>query len=97
MRELVEEFEPPQHAKLLLAVDARVLVAQCLMHAGKLGGKIKAALTALGRILLQRERDDALELLRNVLAQRMQGRRRRVHDLVQKLLQVAGTKRPRAA
>src|SRR2546430_12696032 len=39
VRELVEELEPAQHPELLLAIDARVLLAQPLVHAGELGDR----------------------------------------------------------
>ena len=67
------------------------------MYARQLGCKIKSALAAFGRILLQGQGNDALELLRDVLAHRVQGRRRCVDDLVQQLLQISGSKRPRTA
>src|SRR4029077_13668878 len=89
VRELVEELQPPQYPELLLPVDARVSLAQPLVHARELGGEVQAALAALLRILLHRLRHDRLELLGNVLAQRMDRRRGGVHDLVQQLLQVA--------
>ena len=92
----MEELQPAQHAELFLPIDARVLLAQLLVAAGELGREIEAALVALVRILQQRHRDDVLELLGDVLAQRMDRRRRRVDDLVQQLLQVAGAERARA-
>src|SRR5580704_711498 len=49
VRELVEKLQAPQNAELLLPIDARVVLAQLLMHARELGGKIKAALAAFGR------------------------------------------------
>jgi len=84
----VEELQAPQYAELFLAVDARVGLAQPLVHAGEVGGEVQAALAALGRLLLQRQRHHRLELLRHVLAHRVDRRRRRVHDLVQELLQI---------
>ena len=62
----MKELQPAQHPELLLAIDARVLLAQPLVHAGELGGEVEAALVALGGFLLQRHGDDVLQLLRNV-------------------------------
>src|SRR4029077_695196 len=96
VRELVEELQPPQHAELLLAIDARVVFPQPLVHAGELGGEVEPALAALVRVFLHRHRHHHLDLLRHLLAQRVDRRGRGIDDLVQQLLQVAGTERPRA-
>jgi len=96
MREFVEELQAPQDTELFLAVDARVGFAQPLVHAGEVGGEVHAALAALGRVLLQRQRHHRLELLGHVLAHGVDRRRRRVHDLVQQFVQIAGAERARA-
>ena len=83
-------------AELRLLIDACVLFAQPLVHAGELGGEIRARFLALVRCLEHRHRDDLFELFRHVLALRVDRRRRGVHDLVQQLDQVAGAERPDA-
>src|SRR5579864_5384141 len=90
VRELVEKLQPPQHTELLLAVDARIGLAQSLVDASELGGELQSALAALLGVLLQRGRHYVLELLRHLLAQGVDRRRRGVDDLVQQLLQIAG-------
>src|SRR4051794_22509144 len=95
MRELVEELQQAQYAELFLTIDTRILLAQLLMAAGELGGEVDAALVTLVRVLLQGRRYDVLEILGDLLAQRMNRWRRCVHDLMQQLLQVARTKRTR--
>ena len=79
----MEKLKTPQYAKLLLTVDTRILLAQFLVYARELGRKIKAAFAALVRVFLQRKRNDALDFLGDVLAQRVQRRRGCVDDLVQ--------------
>src|SRR6185437_4247979 len=83
VRELVEELQSSQDSELLLLVDARVRFAQSLVNPGQLRGQVQAALVALLRIFLQRHCDDILQLLRNVAAQGVNRRRRRVYDLMQ--------------
>src|SRR6478672_1954549 len=71
MRELVEELEASQHSELLLAIDTGIGLAQPLVDASELGREIETALVPLRRILLQRHRHDVLELLGDVLAERV--------------------------
>jgi len=54
---------------MFLAIDARILFAQLLVHAGQFRRKIQAALIALRGILLQCHRHDILEILGNIGAQ----------------------------
>ena len=92
----MEELEPAQHAKLLLAIDAGIRFTQPLVYAGQLRGEIQATLVTLGRILLQRHRHHGFELLGDLFAQRMNGWRCCIHNLMQQLLKVASTERTRA-
>src|SRR5208283_3711574 len=96
MRELVEELEFAQQAELLLLVDSVVLSAQFLVYAGQFGGEVEARFIALRRVLLQRYGRYVFQLLGNLGPQRVNGRWRGEHDLVQELLQIAGPKRPRS-
>ena len=90
-------MQAAQHVELLLLVDRRVLLAQLLVHARELGREIGADFcSACPASFCIAMRDDVLELLGNVLAQRVDRRRRRVHDLVQQLGEVAGAERPDA-
>ena len=56
--ELVEEAQAAQHVELRLLVDARVLLAQALVHARELGGEVGARFLALVRRLEHRHGDD---------------------------------------
>ena len=82
-------------AELFLLVDAIVLGAQLLVHPRQFGREVEAGLIALLRLLLQRHGRYVFELLGDLRPQRVNGRRRREHDLMQQFLQIAGPERPR--
>src|SRR5690606_39208663 len=94
MREVVEEAQLAEQIELLLLVDPIVLAAERLIDARQGRRELETALVALRRLLLQSLRDHLLELLGDILAQRMDRRRRRVDDLMQQLAQAVRAERP---
>src|SRR5262249_50669490 len=68
-----------------------------LVYPRQFSRKIEPALVALGGVLLEGHRDNRLELFRNFFPKRVNWWRRRVDDLMQQLLQIACTERPRSS
>src|SRR5690606_17880852 len=78
MREIVEETQLAQLIELRLLVDALAAAAQRLIDVRERARELEPVREALVGLLAKRLHDDVLELLRDVRAQRVNRRRRRV-------------------
>ena len=78
---------------MLLVIQAVVFAAQILVDAGKFGCQRCAADASLVRIFQHRLCNHFFQFVRDIVAVRVDGWRRRVHDLVQQFGQAVGTKR----
>ena len=89
----MEERQLSQLLKLFLPIDLIIVIAKLLKRARENSGEFLAVLVAFLRVLLQTLGHDLLKNFGHVVTQRVDRRRRRIHDLVQQLRKIVGAKR----